>query len=278
MHDICHGGHDHGQATAHGRAMETNRTTSPARTPETQRGTSARTGSCSAYRNPVRLANRHPVGASSAGNGLRLRNDLLASIARLAHRWRMGEDLASVSERTGEGGRHRLVDCRDRQLFDAGAFWGAKTGPNPTDRGKNGTKRHLITDGAGTPLAIEHTAANVHDSNLAIPLVDAIPPIKRPRGRPRRRPEVVLADRAYDAEEKIREPLRQRGILPLIAERNTAHGSGLGQYRYVVEAAFDWLFNQRRLRVRYEKRDDIHQAFLIIGCLLICWNRVLEFC
>jgi hypothetical protein len=88
----------------------------------------------------------------------------------------------------------------------------------------------------------------------------------------------VLADRAYDAEEKIREPLRQRGILPLIAERNTAHGSGLGQYRYVVEAAFDWLFNQRRLRVRYEKRDDIHQAFLIIGCLLICWNRVLEFC
>jgi transposase len=127
-------------------------------------------------------------------------------------------------------------------------------------------------------LAIEHTGANVHDSNLAIPLVDAIPPIKQSLGRPRRRPEVVLADRAYDAENKIRKPLRRRGILPLIAERNTSHGSGLGQYRYVVEAAFDWLFNQRRLRVRYEKRDDIHQAFLIIGCLLICWNRVLEYC
>ena len=127
-------------------------------------------------------------------------------------------------------------------------------------------------------MAVEHTAANVHDSNMAIPLVDAIPPIKQPIGGPRRRPEVVLADRAYDAEDKIRKPLRRRGILPLIAERNTPHGSGLGQYRYVVEAAFDWLFNQRRLRVRYEKRDDIHQAFLIIGCLLICWNRVLEFC
>ncbi len=130
----------------------------------------------------------------------------------------------------------------------------------------------------GTPLAIEHTAANVHDSNMAIALVDAIPPIKQAIGRPRKRPEVLLADRAYDAEKKIRVPLRRRGILPLIAQRNTPHGSGLGRLRWVVEAAFDWLFNQRRLRVRYEKRDDIHDAFLIIGCLLICWNRVLEFC
>lgn len=113
---------------------------------------------------------------------------------------------------------------------------------------------------------------------MAIALVDAIPPIKQAIGRPRKRPEVLLADRAYDAEKKIREPLRRRGILPLIAQRNTPHGSGLGQLRWVVEAAFDWLFNQRRLRVRYEKRDDIHDAFLIIGCLLICWNRVLQFC
>jgi hypothetical protein len=101
-------------------------------------------------------------------------------------------------------------------------------------------------------------------------LVDAIPYIKQRRGRPRKRPDEVLADRAYDAEEKIRRPLRQRRVTPRIAKRNTAPGSGLGRYRYVVEAAFDWLFNQRRLRVRYDKRDDIHQAFLIIGCLLIC--------
>lgn len=136
----------------------------------------------------------------------------------------------------------------------------------------------MIVDGQGTPLAIEHTGANVHDSEMAIALVDAIPPIKQPRGRPRRRPDEVLADRAYDAEEKIRKPLRQRKTKPLIAKRNTENGSGLGKFRYVVEAAFDWLFNQRRLRVRYEKRDDIHQAFLIIGCFLICWRRIMEFC
>lgn len=113
---------------------------------------------------------------------------------------------------------------------------------------------------------------------MAIALVDGIPPIKQPRGRPRRRPDEVLADRAYDTEEKIRKPLRQRKTKPLIAKRYTKNGSGLGKFRYVVEAAFDWLFNQRRLRVRYEKRDDIHQAFLIIGCFLICWRRITQFC
>jgi transposase len=133
----------------------------------------------------------------------------------------------------------------------------------------------LIVDGRGTPLAIDHTGANVHDSEMAIPLVEAVPPIKQSRGRPRKRPDNVFADRAYDAEEKIRQPSRKHNVTPQIAKRNTEHGSGLGKFRYVVEAAFDWLFNQRRLRVRYEKRDDIHQAFLIIGCFLISTFAIL---
>jgi transposase len=127
-------------------------------------------------------------------------------------------------------------------------------------------------------LAITHTGANEHDSQQAIPLIDAIPPIKCPRGGRRKRPAAVLADRAYDAEEKIRVPLRQRRIKPFIAKRSTEHGSGLGVHRCVIEWVFSWLFKFRRLRVRYEKRSDIHTAFLTIGCLLICWNRIEGFC
>ena len=109
-------------------------------------------------------------------------------------------------------------------------------------------------------------------------MIDAIPAIKRPGGGRRKRPKQAYADRAYDAEEKIRRPLRKRGIQPFIAKRNTEHGSGLGKHRCVVEGLFAWLFKFRRLRVRYEKRDDIHDAFLAIGCMLVCWNRVETFC
>jgi transposase len=111
-----------------------------------------------------------------------------------------------------------------------------------------------------------------------VALVDAIPPIKRPQGRPRRRPDYLFADRAYDFDDKIRVPLRQRGITPVIARRGEEHGSGLSVYRWFVEATAAWLMHFRRLRVRYEKRDDIHQAFLILGCVLICWNKALRFC
>lgn len=218
------------------------------------------------------------MGDAAARDGLRMRDDLLASPARLADRWRLEQSVADDARHVGRVQPHQMVRGHHGQLLHAGAFWGTKTGPNPTDRSKNGTKRHLIVDAAGTPLAIEHTGANVHESQRAIALVDAIPRIKQPRGARRRRPVTVFADRAYDAEEKIRVALRQRGIIPFIPKRRTQHGSGLGKIRYVVEAAFHWLFNNRRLRVRYEKRDDIHDAFLAIGCLLICWRRLHQFC
>lgn len=108
--------------------------------------------------------------------------------------------------------------------------------------------------------------------------MDAIPAIKCPREGRRRRPDTLYADRAYDAEAKIRKPLRQRQIIPMIAKRYTEHGSGLGKNRSIIESVFAWLFQYRRLRVRYEKRDDIHQAFLSIECLMICWNRLTRFC
>jgi transposase len=201
---------------------------------------------------------------------LRQWHDVLATGAGLALGWSVGKSVACIARRTWTRERNRLVQSRTGQLLGSSAFWGAQTGPNPTDRGKNGSKRHVVCDGQGTPLAITHTGANVHDSEQAIALMDAIPPIKCAGGGRRKRPASAYADRAYDAEDKIRAPLRHRGIKPFIAKRNAEHGSGLGKHRCVIEWVFAWLFNYRRLRVRYEKRDDIHTAFLTIGCLLIC--------
>jgi transposase len=150
---------------------------------------------------------------------------------------------------------------------------GDQTGPNPTDRAKRGSKRHLICDGRGVPLAVRLTGANRNDSQEALALVDAIPPLQGARGRPRRRPDSVVGDRGYDAE-AIRSGLRTRGILPLLAMRRTKHGSGLGTWRWVVERTFAWLNQFRRLRVRYDKRADIHEAFLSLGCALVCWQSL----
>lgn len=129
----------------------------------------------------------------------------------------------------------------------------------------------LICDGHGVPLAIQLTGANRNDSQQALALVDAIPALQGVRGRPRCRPDCVLGDRGYDAE-SIRQGLRELGILPLLAMRKTEHGSGLGRWRWVVERSFAWLNQFRRLRVRYEKRADLHEAFLTLGCILICWE------
>jgi transposase len=77
----------------------------------------------------------------------------------------------------------------------------------------------------------------------------------------------------YDAE-AVRHGLRVRRIHPLLAKRRTKHGSGLGRWRWVVERTFAWLNQLRRLRVRYDKRADIHEAFLSLGCALICWQSL----
>lgn len=148
---------------------------------------------------------------------------------------------------------------------------GGKTGPNPTDRRKLGSKHHLITDAHGAPFAAILTAANVNDVTQLMPLVDAIPPIAGRPGPPRRRPERVQGDTGYESGAHESE-LRERGIIPIIGHRGRKHGSGLGKTRWPIERTLSWLHQNRRLRVRYERRDDIHEAFLSIGCGLVCYR------
>jgi IS5 family transposase len=133
-----------------------------------------------------------------------------------------------------------------------------------------------MVDGAGIPLGVAHTAANVHDSNMLEELVDAIRPIRGPRGRPgrpRKRPKKLHADKAYDFRH-CRDALRERGIRTRIGRRGVDSSERLGKYRWTVERTLSWLNRFRRLKVRYERRADVHQAFLELSCALICWNSV----
>jgi transposase len=123
------------------------------------------------------------------------------------------------------------------------------------------------------PVSVTLTGANRNDVTQLLPLVDAIAPIRGTRGRPLRKPKVIYADRGYDSESH-RERLRDRGIKPVIAKRRTEHGSGLGKFRWVVERTHSWLHNFRRLRIRFDRRADIHEAFLKLACSLVCWNTL----
>lgn len=130
-----------------------------------------------------------------------------------------------------------------------------------------------MVDARGIPLATWLTAANVHDSEIFEALLEAIEPIRRPgrRGRPRTRPTKVHADKAYDIP-RCRRYLRRRGIGCRIARKGIESSERLGRYRWIVERTLAWLARFRRLTIRYERRADIHQAFLDLGCALICLN------
>ena len=115
------------------------------------------------------------------------------------------------------------------------------------------------------------TGANRHDVTQLVPLVDSIPPLRGRPGAPRRKPVLVQGDRAYDSQPH-RDHLHARGIRTQLARRRSPHGSGLGRTRWVVERTLAWLHRFRRLNVRYERRDCVHMAFVLLGCSLICWN------
>jgi transposase len=219
----------------------------------------------------VRAAFRHPMGHVAARNGLRFGDDVLAPAQGVAGRWGMGSAAPSVAGETAPGRSARSVPSDRRQLINPGGGRWKKTGPNPTDRRRPGSKHHLLTDAQGIPISVILTEANRHDITQLLPLVAAIPPIGGKPGAPWRKPALIQADRGYDFD-SYRRPLHAKGIRTLIARRRTPHGSGLGKTRWVVERTIAWLHWFRRLRIRYERLASVHEAFLKLGCCLICWQ------
>ena len=195
---------------------------------------------------------------------------------RLRHRDRAGVRRKAPEAPPAEPGGADRIDRR-RAVID-GRFvrargGGGRTGPRPVGRRKRGGEHAIITEGGGMPSAATTAAANVPDVVPMTPPVDAIPPVRGERGRPRRRPEGFYGDRGLDPEEHRRQP-RRRGLRPVIARRRTGRGSGSGGIRRVVGRTPPRRRGFGRRRVRKDRTPAIHDALLTPGCATRCLNSL----
>ena len=173
--------------------------------------------------------------------------------------------LAELNEANQIDWERALIDAS----FAKAPLGGEETGRNPTDRGKLGGKHHLLTDGGGVPLAVVNTAANVNEVTQVFAVLAEMPPVGGKPGPNRGKPQRLQGDRGYDSE-PVRTWLRRFGITPVLARRNTPNGSGLGKLRWPVERTISWVHAFGRLRRRLDRLAEIQEAFLRLGCSLIC--------
>jgi IS5 family transposase len=146
-------------------------------------------------------------------------------------------------------------------------------GANPVDRGKPGSKLHLVCDGGGLPLTAVVTAANVNDTAAFQAVMDDVPPIRTPAGRRRTRPAKIHADKGYDSHAN-RIYLRRRGIRPRIARRGVESSARFGHHRWKVERSLSWLSCWRRLAVRWDRDSGRWFAFVLLACAVVCFQRL----
>nr|WP_232535566.1 IS5 family transposase [Nocardia terpenica] len=174
-----------------------------------------------------------------------------------------------------ELGARGLIDW-SRAVVDAAsvrAKRGDLTGPSPTDRGKPGSKQHILSDRAGIPLAVAVSAANVHDSQALKPLVKAIPAVRSRRGPRRRRPGKLHADKAYDSVE-LRQWVRRRGVAVRIARKGIESAERLGRHRWVIERSISWLTGYHRHNIRYDRKGTHYLGFLTLAAALTCYKKL----
>jgi hypothetical protein len=148
-------------------------------------------------------------------------------------------------------------------------------GANPVDRGKPGSKLHLVCDGGGLPLTVVVTAANVADVTMLQAVVDDIPAVRTPSGRRRSRSGKVHADKGYDSHAN-RASLRRRGIRSRIARRGIESSARLGRHRWRVERSLSWLgCCFRRLPLRWDRDSGRWFASVLLAWAVVCFNRLL---
>jgi transposase len=155
-----------------------------------------------------------------------------------------------------------IVDSRSVRAERGGEL----TGPTPTDRGKAGTKYHVVVATDGTPLGVVPSAANVHDTRLFPHLLRLAQVVCAAIGR-------LYADAGYDSADNRALCLRD-GIQPYIREVGRPHGSGLGAVRCVVEHDCAWLLANKRLDRRHDRLGRVILALLTAACVFVIANRL----
>jgi putative transposase len=198
--------------------------------------------------------------------------------------WQAG--LAEYDELAGIGWDWQSVDG---SVVKA-PFAQAAVGPAPTDRGKQGTKRSILCDRRGVPLALVIEGANRHDMKLLSATLDN-QVVQRPEPT-MERPQNLCLDAGYDYA-PVYADLYLRGYEPHVRLNPKYHKwywEALKQHpaedvpannlevtkqprRWVVERLFSWLNRSRRLLIRWEKLAAPYEAFLKLACALICFHQ-----
>lgn len=149
-----------------------------------------------------------------------------------------------------------------------------KVGPNPTDRGRCGSKLNVMTSKGGIPLAVIVSGANEHDVNFILPLVFLmLPNIGGRPGRPRRLPRRVRADKGYTSKDLL-EIFRQCGIDAVIPQRGEPQRKGLGRFRWPVERTLAWLKQYRRVGTRRDRKLSVYESFVTLACAMITFKQM----
>jgi transposase len=209
---------------------------------------------------------------------VRVRAHRLAAAARVAGGRSLGSAAPAGTRRALRRAAAGLVARLYRRGVGAVEKGGELTGPNPTDRGKAGSKYHILCDANGLPLHVLLSAANTHDSKLFEPLLETNPAVRGRRGgrgRPRRRPDKLHADKGYDFR-RCRQYLHRRGIKVRIARRGIEDKSKLGRVRWVVERTISWLLRFKRLGLRYDRTERTTLPLLTLACAVINTRRLIK--
>ena len=148
---------------------------------------------------------------------------------------------------------------------------GKKTGPNPTDRAKSGTKRHVLTDGGGVPIALVITAANTPDKTALAELLDAR--VVRP---PAFTLQHLCLDKGYDYADADEAVWRRRFVAHIRrrGEERRRCRRGERARRWVVERTHSWFNRHRKLLIRWEKKPQNYLALVQLAATLIVWRLV----